>query len=184
MTADEIGSVLGKSNFNHLAMKTKSVLMLLALTGLNWGINGTAASSTVAPTSIDRYPALSHSISELVGLDRDTHSLLELAIERALIAQKVNGSEHELLLAGAPLPVPPPPAGGIPLPIDPPPTDKKPETDNKTTPPPPAGYILPVDPPKQQQIDSKTTNPKDLSIDRSKLKTVKKQQCKSSKLHK
>jgi hypothetical protein len=141
-------------------MKTKSLLMLLALTGLNWGINGTSASSTVVPTSIDRHPALSRSISELIGLDRDTHSLLELAIDRALIAQKVNGSEQEPRLAGAPLPVPPPPAGGIPLPVDPPPTDKKPETDRKTT------------------------NPQNLSIDRSKLKTVKQQQCKSSKSHK
>ncbi len=141
-------------------MKTKSLLMLLALTGIHWSINATAASSTVAPTSIDLHPALSHSISELVGLDRDTHSLLELAIDRALIAQQVNGGKQEpQITAGSPAPVPQPPVG-VSVPVTPPPTDKKPK------------------------IDSKTTNPKDLSIDRSKLKTVKKKQCKLSKSHK
>jgi hypothetical protein len=67
-------------------MKTKFLLMLIALNGLVWGVNG--ASATLS-TSHDT-ARLSQTIAGLVGLDRDTHSLVELAIDRALIAQSVN----------------------------------------------------------------------------------------------
>jgi hypothetical protein len=68
-------------------MKTKFLLMLIALNGLVWGVN--SASAYTLPTDHDT-ARLSQTISGLVGFDRDTHSLVALAIDRALLAQVVN----------------------------------------------------------------------------------------------
>jgi hypothetical protein len=85
-------------------MKTKFFLMLLALSGLFWHPNHATAYTTVAPTITDgQIPQLSQTISELIGLDRDTHSLVEFAIDRALIAQKVNDNLRPVVTAGVPI---------------------------------------------------------------------------------
>jgi hypothetical protein len=95
---------LDRSNFFLSSMKTKFFLMLLTLTGLCWSLNS-AAAATVSPTATEPHTALSQTISKLIGLDRDTHSLVELAIDRAVIAQKVNNDATDMRTAGAPVPI-------------------------------------------------------------------------------
>ncbi len=93
-------------------MKTKFLLMLIALNGLVWGVNG--ASAYALPTDHDT-ARLSQTISGLVGFDRDTHSLVALAIDRALIAQAVNQpGANSPRTAGSPaVPQPTQPAGKV-----------------------------------------------------------------------
>jgi hypothetical protein len=88
-------------------MKTKFFLMLLALTGLCWSAN--SASATLAPKPTDRVNAnLSQTMAELIGFDRDTYSLVEMAIDRALIAQQVNDVPlPRVRTAGVPVAKPP-----------------------------------------------------------------------------
>jgi hypothetical protein len=81
-------------------MKNKLLLMLLALTGLSWGANRAAAYPSPATRSNTH---LSQTIAELIGFDRDTYSLLEVAIDRALIAQTVNDGANERRTAGVPV---------------------------------------------------------------------------------
>jgi hypothetical protein len=69
-------------------MKTKFLLTLLTLNGLFWGINSVSAS---APSLTHSNRPLSHTIAEIIDLD--VHSLVELAIDRALIAQQVNDNK-------------------------------------------------------------------------------------------
>jgi hypothetical protein len=60
-------------------------LTLLTLNGLFWGVNSVSASATSLSGSNRN---LSYTIAKLIDLD--AHSLVELAIDRALIAQQVN----------------------------------------------------------------------------------------------
>jgi hypothetical protein len=83
-------------------MKTKLLLIFLALTGLCLGANSAAAYPSTAATRSNTH--LSQTIAELIGFDRDTYSLLEVAIDRALIAQIVN----QPTTAGVPIPKPDP----------------------------------------------------------------------------
>lgn len=106
-------------------MKTKFFLMLLALTGLCWSAN--SASATLAPKPTDRVNAnLSQTMAELIGFDRDTYSLVEMAIDRALIAQQVNVVPlPQIRTAGVPVAKPP----------EAHPSDKKPEIVGETAAP-------------------------------------------------
>lgn len=72
-------------------MKTKLFLMLFALNGLLLGAN--SASATPASQSVSR---LSHTISNLVDLDADAQSLVESAINRALLAKSVKDNDKDL----------------------------------------------------------------------------------------
>jgi hypothetical protein len=82
-------------------MKTKLFLMLFALNGLLWGAN--SASAAPAHQSIAN---LSHTISNLVDLDAADQGLVELAINRALLAKNIRNDrdikvEHQKnLIAG------------------------------------------------------------------------------------
>jgi hypothetical protein len=80
-------------------MKTKLLLMLLALTGLGWGVDRAEAYTA---KGTDSTAHLSQTMGELIGFDRDTYSLLAVAIDRALIAQS-NGFPQPTT-AGVPLP--------------------------------------------------------------------------------
>lgn len=73
-------------------MKTKLLLMLLALNGF-LGANSVSA-STVAPTAnTHNITNLSQTISDLI--DFDGHNLVELAINRALLAKDIKDSNTE-----------------------------------------------------------------------------------------
>jgi hypothetical protein len=85
-------------------MKTKLLFVLLALTGLSWGANSASAYPATATRSNTH---LSQTMAELIGFDRDTYSLIEVAIDRALIAQS-NGAPRRPTTAGVPLPTNPP----------------------------------------------------------------------------
>jgi hypothetical protein len=99
-------------------MKTKFFLMLLALSGLYWSATS-ASATTVSPMLTDRQNAnLSQTMAELIGFDRDTYSLVEMAIDRALVAQQVNEVPlQQVRTAGVPVATPPEPRQ----------SDKKPE---------------------------------------------------------
>jgi hypothetical protein len=74
-------------------MKTKLLLMLLALNGVLLGTNS-ASASTVAPTeNTHNIASLSQTISDLI--DFDGHNLVELAINRALLAKDIKDSNTE-----------------------------------------------------------------------------------------
>lgn len=71
-------------------MKTKLFLMLFALNGLLLGANSASASTSQSAFS------LSHTIANLVDLDADAQSLVELAINRALLAKSVKDNDKDL----------------------------------------------------------------------------------------
>ncbi len=73
-------------------MKTKFLLALLAINSFFLGSNSASATSTNAVTTHPDIANLSRTISDLVDLDSDSHSLMELAINRALLAQKQTSS--------------------------------------------------------------------------------------------
>jgi hypothetical protein len=81
-------------------MKTKLLLMLLTITGMGWSAN---TASAYTPTSAPSNTHLSQTMAALIGFDRDTYSLLEVAIDRALIAQS-NGVPIQPTTAGVPIP--------------------------------------------------------------------------------
>ncbi|PSB57899.1 hypothetical protein C7B77_06665 [Chamaesiphon polymorphus CCALA 037] len=89
-------------------MKTKFFLMLLAVSGLCWSANS-ASAVMVTPTIAERQNAnLSRTMAELIGFDRDTYSLIEMAVDRALIAQQVNVVPlPQIRTAGVPVAKPP-----------------------------------------------------------------------------
>ncbi len=72
-------------------MKTKLFLMLFALNGLLLGANSASAASASPSVA-----SLSHTISNLVDLDADAQSLVELAINRALLAKSVKDNTKDL----------------------------------------------------------------------------------------
>jgi hypothetical protein len=69
-------------------MKAKFFLALLALNGLIFSTSSASANSVSIAENYHDIANLSRIISELVKFDPDTHSLVEMAISRALIAQK------------------------------------------------------------------------------------------------
>jgi hypothetical protein len=72
-------------------MKTKFLLTLLAFSGLFFGANSVSA-RMISPTETSHNIAnLSRTISESIGFDSDTHSLVEFAINRALGVKKIAG---------------------------------------------------------------------------------------------
>jgi hypothetical protein len=72
-------------------MKTKLFLMLFALNGLLLGAN----SASAAPAN-QNVSSLSQTISNLVDLDADAQSLVESAINRALLAKNVKDNDKDL----------------------------------------------------------------------------------------
>jgi hypothetical protein len=74
-------------------LKTKFLLMFLTLNGLLLGANSafayTSASLAANPTGDLNLAGLSHTIADLIDLDGDAHSLVEMAINRALIAKSL-----------------------------------------------------------------------------------------------
>jgi hypothetical protein len=66
-------------------LKTKFLLTLLTLNGLFWGVNSVCASDTL-PLGSNR--TLSYNIAQLIQLDAP--SLVEVAIDRAMLAQQAN----------------------------------------------------------------------------------------------
>jgi hypothetical protein len=69
-------------------MKARFFLTLVALTGLILGNNSAFAATGSTTGNQTNANTLSQTISNLIDLDRDAHSLVSLAIERALLAQK------------------------------------------------------------------------------------------------
>jgi hypothetical protein len=84
-------------------MNAKFFLMLLALNGLFLDMGSASASATTLTGADRQITNLSNTISELIGIDRGTHTLVELAIDRALLAQKLNSGTNNLRTAGAPV---------------------------------------------------------------------------------
>jgi hypothetical protein len=68
-------------------MKTKFFLTLLAINSLFLGENSAFAFTTSSTATSQNISNLSHKISTLVDLDQDSHSLVEFAINRALLAK-------------------------------------------------------------------------------------------------
>jgi hypothetical protein len=68
-------------------MKAKFFLTLLTLTGLFLSSNSAFASTRSPLVNSSNIDALSQTIANLIDLDRDAHSLVSLAIDRALLAQ-------------------------------------------------------------------------------------------------
>jgi hypothetical protein len=79
-------------------MKTKFFLMLLALNGLCLGANSLFPATASAASHHD-VADLSQTISQLVDLGPDSHSLVASAIDRALLARdiKANGNPDVLI---------------------------------------------------------------------------------------
>jgi hypothetical protein len=69
-------------------MKAKFLLTLLTLTGLLLSANGVFAATGSTPDRSLRITNLSQTIAKLIDLE--DRSLVELAIDRALLAQQVN----------------------------------------------------------------------------------------------
>jgi hypothetical protein len=78
-------------------MKTKFLLTLLALNGLVLSAgNASAVTVSVGQNNLN-ISSLSHTIGELANLDPDSHSLIESAIHRALMAKAIpDGSLSEV----------------------------------------------------------------------------------------
>lgn len=68
-------------------MKAKFFLTLVALTGLFLGSNSAFAATSSTTVNSTNTDTLSQTISNLIDLDGDAHSLVSLAIDRALLAQ-------------------------------------------------------------------------------------------------
>ncbi len=82
-------------------MKANFGLMLLA-NGLLICLTSAAAQAQV-PSGDRDLASLSQTIARSIGFDRDTDSLIELAIDRALIAQQLTERNTEMRTAGVPL---------------------------------------------------------------------------------
>jgi hypothetical protein len=72
-------------------MKTKFLLALLALNGLLWGANSTSAYAAAPTATSHNIANLSRTIADSIDLGGDYHSLMELAIDRALLAKGEKG---------------------------------------------------------------------------------------------
>jgi hypothetical protein len=81
-------------------MKTKFLLTLLAFNGLLFGTNS-AFAATPASIGNNQYSAnLSQTIAKSIDLDGSYHSLIESAIDRALLAQNQDTSNKERVIRG------------------------------------------------------------------------------------
>jgi hypothetical protein len=105
-------------------MRIKFLLTLLALNGLFWGISSENANATSIEDSDRQIATLSHDIAKLLNLDSTDRSLVKVAIDRALIAQKLGDCKNPTITNT-----------GVPA-NDVNPTDKPKATPNKTTEPP------------------------------------------------
>ncbi len=74
-------------------MKTKFFLTLLAINSLFLGGNSALAATTSPTATNQNISNLSHTISTLVDLEQDSHSLVESAINRALLAKTPANTE-------------------------------------------------------------------------------------------
>jgi hypothetical protein len=74
-------------------MNSKFLLALLTLNGLLFGTNSTFASTLPAVKHHQSSANLSQIISQSIGLTQDTNSLVEFAINRALISQTLNNCQ-------------------------------------------------------------------------------------------
>jgi hypothetical protein len=74
-------------------MKTKFLLVLIALNGLLLGANSASAATVSQAKNSQNVASLSHTISKLIDLDANSHGLVESAINRALIAKNINTNE-------------------------------------------------------------------------------------------
>ncbi|PSB57900.1 hypothetical protein [Chamaesiphon polymorphus] len=68
-------------------MKTKFLLALLTLTGLLMGANGAVAATGASTENSQQITNLSRTIAKSIDLDGNYDNLIELAINRALLAQ-------------------------------------------------------------------------------------------------
>jgi hypothetical protein len=83
-------------------MKARFFLTLVALTGLLLGNNSAFAATGSTTGNQTNANTLSQTISNLIDLDRDAHSLVSLAIERALLAQKDPNNPESKVTGGKP----------------------------------------------------------------------------------
>jgi hypothetical protein len=74
-------------------MNSKFLLVLLTLNGLLFGTNSTFAATLPAVNHHQSSANLSQIISQSIGLTQDTNSLVEFAINRALISQTLNNCQ-------------------------------------------------------------------------------------------
>jgi hypothetical protein len=86
-------------------MKARFFLALLPFTGLVFAANSASAFTRSSTDNPHAAADLSRSISNIVNLTPDTHSLIEMAIDRALLAQAASDKT-----------APMPPTAGIPIP--------------------------------------------------------------------
>jgi hypothetical protein len=86
-------------------MKARFFLALLAVNGLVFAANSASAFTRSSTDNPHDAADLSRSISKIVNLKPDTHSLIEMAIDRALLAQAASDQT-----------APMPPTAGIPAP--------------------------------------------------------------------
>jgi hypothetical protein len=86
-------------------VKTKFLLTLLAVNGLLLGANSASAYTRSSPETSHDIANLSRTISESIDLGDDYHSLVSIAIDRALIAQQVKDINiPHPITAGVPMP--------------------------------------------------------------------------------
>jgi hypothetical protein len=86
-------------------VKTKFLLTLLTVNGLLLGTHSASAYSVSEPEIHHDIPSLSRTISASIDLGDDYHSLVSIAIDRALIAQQVKDINiPHPVTAGVPLP--------------------------------------------------------------------------------
>jgi hypothetical protein len=77
-------------------MKTKLLLIFLTLNGVFLGANNAFAHTDKTNSDHANISTLSQTISSIVTLDEDAHSLVELAINRALIAKSVRDNSKSI----------------------------------------------------------------------------------------
>lgn len=174
-------------------MKARFFLALLALNGLLFSTNSALAFTGSSTDNRHDIANLSRTIAELVEFDPDTHSLVEMAISRALIAQKAGNAPDPQVAGGlqAPnfsvdpfgppivgtiaIPNPPPTVNGTIANPNPPQIDPRPKPVNPQPPRPDReikrtiGTVIqlqPSAPDLNQPIDPKYVNPKPQSIDK------------------
>jgi hypothetical protein len=75
-------------------MKTKFLLTLLTLNGLFWGVNSANANAEFVTGSDRQIATLSYDIAKLLNLDSTDRSLVKVAIDRALIAQRLGDCKN------------------------------------------------------------------------------------------
>ncbi len=90
--------------FFSSGMKTKLLLTLLTFNGF-FCVNSAFAATVLSIDNSQNSANLSQTIAESIGFDPDTHSLVEFAINRALIAQKLGNCKDPSLTVNPGTPV-------------------------------------------------------------------------------